>query len=332
MMVADVDNDTHYDLFLVDLVGTNKLYRNLGPLGFEEIGAAVGLADASNSTASTWQDFDGDGDLDVFVTNYEQGNRMYLNNHGFFTDSAFGTSLSDSDGRSTWAASGDYNGDGDIDLFVCAVGQPNRLYRNGGNATFTDVSGPLAISDTSVSTYAAMFVDLGPDVSDGPAIYVVNWDAPNELYLQVNQSFVDVAELLNASDSGYGRTVAWGDYDNDGDQDIYIGNHGKNVLLRNDIDVLGINGFSDVTLASGADDANSTQIVHFADADDDGFLDLYLENSEGSKRVFMNQGDGTFSETDALDINPNPVPITGRNEAVLAATMDGRVVDLELSD
>ena len=142
----------------------------------------------------------------------------------------------------------------------------------------------------------------------------------NELYFNLRDGrFSKASDSNGAGDSGYGMGVAAGDYDNDGDVDLYVTNVGPNVLLAND----GYGTFEDVSAAAGVDDSSFGASATFQDFDQDGFLDLFVANyvnwhkssevecyeggtrsycpperygSPASNRLYRNNGDGTFTD------------------------------------
>jgi hypothetical protein len=186
------------------------------------------------------------------------------------------------------AAWGDYDNDGDPDLYIANSGTPNRLLRNDGGA-FTDVTaGPLG--DTGHGR-AASFADYD---NDGDLdIYVCNTAGEaNKLLRNDMGSFVDVTAgpLGNTGDS---EGAAWADYDFDGDLDIYIVNNGSaNRLLEN----TGGGVFVDATV-SPLDDGGNGYSASWADYDNDGDPDIYLVN-DGPNRLFRNDG-GLFTDVTA---------------------------------
>ena len=130
---GDYDNDGDLDLFVANYGQNNLLYQNNGNGTFTGITGSAIVNDGGNSYGSSWGDYDNDGDPDLFVANYGQNNFLYRNNgDGTFTRITGGAIVNDG-GNSTGCAWGDYDNDGDLDLFVANFGQDNFLYRNNGN-------------------------------------------------------------------------------------------------------------------------------------------------------------------------------------------------------
>jgi len=256
IVVADVDGDGRYDLYLVSQLGSNGLYRNLGGGRFENIteAAGVGLADRLGATAS-FGDIDNDGDPDLFVTTVRMGNALFENDgSGRFTDITAAAGLTYS-GHSSGAVFFDYDGDGLLDLFLANVGTyttdqrttdgywagivpdgkggdafnghllPERteysiLYRNLGGRRFRDVSAESGLRDGSWSGDAAI-TDVNGD--GRPDLYVCNMQGDDHFYQNVDgRSFVERgAELFPKTPWGT-MGVKFFDLDNDGRSDLLL--------------------------------------------------------------------------------------------------------------
>ncbi len=257
--------------------------------------------ETGHSRGVAWGDFDQDGDIDLYVTNWTHGaNRLHVNNgDGTFTW-ATGTPLDDVGfgGRAIWA---DYDNDGDLDLYLVNSGA-NRLYRNDGGIQFTDITNN-ALADGGLSRCAAWgdfnndgFVDMyltvsGVNVNNDVNVLFLNLQG-NALSLFVNP----VLELPER----VGRGISWADYDNDGDLDMYVANGGppdegpkdppvndSNALFRNDG-----GAFVEVTPPQLLLQDNSRSVT-WADYDNDGDLDLLVTTgSSGANILFKNVESG----------------------------------------
>ncbi|HEU4364513.1 MAG TPA: FG-GAP-like repeat-containing protein [Candidatus Krumholzibacteria bacterium] len=244
-------------------------------------------------------DFDGDGDLDLFVAN-EGGRGDWLfrqNADRSFTDIATEAGCDDfGNGRAVKFA--DFDNDGDEDVFVGNHRGSNRLYRNNGDGTFTDVADP--VMKTANPTFGAAWGDYNRD--GFVDLYVVNRGTlgdlkPNQFFVNNGDgSFTERAAELGIDDGKAGLEAAWIDYDNDGDIDLYLSNdkHGGNRLWRNNDD----GTFTDVSVESGADVELDSMGIGVGDFDGNGFLDIYLTNTTGLlsiKNVLLRaNGDGTY--------------------------------------
>ena len=201
---ADYDNDGNEDIYIT-CVGPNHLFRNLGNGKFADVTARAGVGDPSFSTSAAWFDYDNDGRLDLFVANYVdwsvetdqlcsldgknksyctpqsykgQSPTLYHNRgNGTFENVTSRAGLNDPTCKSLGVALLDYNGDGWLDLFVANDTEPNKLYKNNGNGTFTDeaVTAGVAFSEAGTAR-AGMGVDAGDyDGSGRQGIVVGNF-------------------------------------------------------------------------------------------------------------------------------------------------------------
>jgi hypothetical protein len=261
--------------------------RNDGGGVFTDV-TAPPLGDTGQGSAACWGDYDDDGDPDLYLSLRGAANRLYRNDgaSGFveITSSPV-NDASDSHGAQ-WA---DVDGDGDLDLYVANYGQANKLFRNDGEAGFVDAT-PAVLASTGYGQGIA-FADYDGD--GDPDLYLANSGAEaNHLFENLGGwNFADVT-APPLDDTNTTRGVAWGDYDNDGDLDLYISNDGQaNKLFRND----GGGSFTDVSGGILAD-ANDGREVAWADYDNDGDLDLYLTNVGQSNRLIRNEGGGAFAD------------------------------------
>ena len=246
------------------------------------------LDDPGQAEGVSWGDYDGDGDLDLYVANDGSANLLFWNDGlGQFTEDT-GGDIADA-GHGLAVSWGDYDNDGDPDLYLARLTGENLLFRNEGSGSFTDVTAPpLGVTAMSRS---APWVDYD---NDGHLdLYVVNESGGSNVLLRNmgDGTFVD-ATSSPLDHSGVGNCVAWGDYDNDGDPDAYLANWGQpNVLFRND----GGGSFADVTSAP-LDDAGKATSVCWGDSDNDGDLDLYVCNAQSANRLFRNDSGGVFTD------------------------------------
>ena len=291
----------------------NRLYRNEvdsgGELRFTDVTEQAGVGHKGYGMGVAVGDYDNDGDLDLYVTNFGP-NVLYRNNgNGTFSDITRQAGADDSR-WSTSAAFLDYDSDGDLDLFLTnyldfsleanrtcydALGArdycdpsgyrpvPDRLLRNDGTGKFTDVTQTAGVDTAFGSGLGVASADFN---SDGFIdVYVANDGNANQLWInQGNGRFKDMAlssgTAFNAdgtAEAGMGVTV--GDFDNDGDEDLFMTHLARetNTLYRND----GKGNFHDVTsehrLASASFPFTGFG-VEWTDYDNDGALDLFVAN------------------------------------------------------
>ncbi|MBU1701461.1 MAG: VCBS repeat-containing protein [Candidatus Eisenbacteria bacterium] len=276
---GDYDNDRLLDLYISNWNEENKLLRNLGSFEFEDTSNNL-LQIAGPSCDVKWSDYDNDGDLDLYVTRTNsQPNQLFRNEgDGSFSDATSGP-LGGSQ-HSRGCAWGDYDNDGDMDLYICNGSAPNLLLRNDGAGLFMDVTAP-PLNDTSSGSSAAW----GDYDNDGYLdLYVVNRESADHLFHNERaEYFTDETHGAMTSPLN-GRSACWGDYDNDGYLDLYVAVlGGSNILLHN----IGGSLFEDATeFPLGNPEAGYS--ASWGDYDNDGDLDLYVANSDGDNNLFQN--------------------------------------------
>ena len=330
----DYNNDGFDDIFLTGGTQSDRLYKNLGNLQFQDVTehARLFTTNREHSMGVTVGDINNDGYKDLFVS-YGVGetNRLYLNREGKrFEDITIPSGVENFD-WSMGATFGDINLDGYIDLYVInwvrdfeAVedsegstvgfnhkGYANNLYLNNGDNSFSEVSSEYGVDNLGCGL-AVLFTDYNND--SYPDLYIANdfgeWVVPNTL-LKNNypaENFSDQSISAGLDAEIYGMGIAAGDYDRDGDIDYYTTNIGKNILFNN----TGLESFEDATTVAGvsnelSNDANTTGWgTVFADVNNDGYEDLLVSNgyvptapfigtaSVDPNKLYLNQKDRTF--------------------------------------
>ena len=281
----DYDGDGDLDIYLLNgarrqaapgtATPTNVLYRNDGEGRFTDTTALAGVGDTGFGMGMAAADYDNDGDLDLVVTNFGD-NVFYRNNgDGTFTDITELAGVA-TGGWSASAAFGDADGDGWLDLFVTRY-----VDFRFDNHKFC---GNLA---ENIPAYCH------PDVYNAE---------PSVLYRnQGDGTFTDVTAEAGMSTPGEGKSlgVVWGDYDNDGDQDIYVANDSmRNFLFQND----GTGKFRDVTLLAGVGYSEDGQAqagmgTDLGDFDGDGWLDIVVTNLDFEyNALYQGDASGIFSD------------------------------------
>ena len=260
------------------------------------------LFSAGGALVNAWADYDGDGDLDLFVGFNGTPNRLYRNDGGRFTDVVAASGMADP--RATRAAAwGDYDADGDVDIAIGMApggGHVLRLLRNMGGRfdTVTQMAG-LATDSGAVRQLAWVDYDADADLD----LFVAFRDRPNALFRNDAGYFRDVAREIGLADPRRSVGAVWFDYDEDGDLDVYVGNMDgdANGLFRNDrgrfTDVahevdLAWGGHSPLAAAFG------TVRPCTGDVNGDGRLDLVTANY-GTNGLFLSRGNGRFADASA---------------------------------
>ena len=323
-----------YDYFDADLPTAPEISdSSASPIVFEERARQWGAAfQHTRDTAAinlgggvAAGDYNGDGHLDLYVTNSVGPNSLFRNGgDGSFTDVAAAAGVDDPDGTGYGVGWADYDNDGDLDLFVANFGA-SRLFRNEGNDSFTDVTVASGVADPDAE-HRTMGVAWGDYDRDGFLDLLVVRHlieiggklaldmaglarASKPLALFHNEgdgTFRNVTYLLSdileypSPVKGAGFKPAFLDYDNDGDVDIYVVNdfgaaNYPNVLWRNDGEDSSGNvmKFTDVSEESGTNLQIFGMGLAVGDYDNDGDLDFFMTDI-GDGEFLENQGDGTF--------------------------------------
>lgn len=253
----------------------------------------------SSSRSANFIDVNHDGWDDIFFSNglsTGETNMLYLNStDGTFTTVTAGDIVAHSI-RAVGASFADVDNDGDLDGYVVTWGsgglpKRNYFYRNNGNGSFVfepSVAPNLTYSET------ANWIDANNDqLLD---LYITNSaQSLRNLYFQ-NQgdgTFLQRTDLVITNEAKPSRSVDWVDYDNDGDNDLFVTNEGnnKNTLYRND----GPNTFTQVTNLAIVEDIRNSMGSSWADVDNDGDFDLLVTNAEQNNQLFINTN-GVFTE------------------------------------
>ncbi len=298
---GDYDNDGYDDLFIPvnSIDKPNILYHNNGNGTFTKVTTGPIATDLGTSISGVWGDYDNDGFLDLFVSNnVNSPNRLYHNNgNGNFT-SITNSPLIDKPIYSHFAAWADYNKDGNLDLVVSDYHPTNfnYLFKGDGNGGFeADVNSVVSLSATSAVGLSWADYDNDGDQD----LFIANTNGQNnQLFKNVNGIFEEATNGIVVNDGGHSVGGAWGDYDNDGDLDLFVSNtrdSEDNFFYEN----VGNGDFIKLTdLAVSTNNSNSNG-ASWADYDNDGDLDLVVANDQKNKNfLFSNNGDKTFTKLD----------------------------------
>ncbi len=291
---GDYDNDGDLDLFTPSFSGfPNFFFENNGDGTFTRLLGSNIVEDTVTSRSASWADVNNDGELDLFVASADTLGFLFVNNGDkTFTKTTVGDEGDNQFQTSAWA---DYDNDGFVDLFVGRIngfsGQPNYLFRNNGDNTFSKVTSDKFPDDNNATSWGAAWADY--DLDGDPDLFVANRYGQQDLLYQNNGdgSFTLVDNILT---SGFAdsRSPSWGDYDNDGDPDLYVGtaNTLPNLLYQNN----GDGTFTKITSGIIVDNELAVYGSSWGDYNNDGWLDLFVA-VYGFNQVYTNNGDGTFS-------------------------------------
>ena len=336
----DYDNDNDMDIYLVN--GTNldsadavpdalnRLYRNDGTGRFVDVTEASGVGDRGYGAGVCVGDYDNDGWLDLYVTNFSS-NVLYRNNgDSTFTDRTAEAGVQVLD-WSAGCAFADVDADGDLDLYVanyvdfavethtpCRVngilvycsprvydGVKDTFFRNNGDGTFTEDTKNAGFDNLASRGLGVTFADY--DADGDPDLYVANDADANFLYNNDgNGRFQEQSQFSGVALSEHGMVengmgVAFGDYDNDTWLDLVVTNfqHQTNTLYHSDAGEF----FTDQTYSSGTGDISLPYLawgVNFFDFDHDGFQDIFIANGHIHNNVTLIDNSTTYAQLNHL--------------------------------
>lgn len=290
---GDFDNDGYPDLLLTHYRKV-ELYRNNGNGTFTDITNDAGIQDCYEcyNSSALWWDYDKDGDLDLYISDWKEANRLYQNmGNGTFTDQTSLTNLGDQ--GNTWASMPiDANHDGWPDIYLANDYFRNKFYLNMNGDYFMEATTAYGLEDYG----NGMGITIGDYNLDGYFdIYLTNIFeyAPNALFTaQPSGVFVNDAKEIGVDSAGWAWGTSFFDADLDGDEDLYVVNgheysHHRNKFFRN-MWIEGSNHFIDLSAESLADGPEDGMSLTTFDYDDDGDLDMLVTNTKAPPYLYMN--------------------------------------------
>ena len=364
LVSADYDNDGFADVLVLRGAWTrnpipNSLLRSNGDGTFTDVTEAAGLSRGAPTQAAVWGDYDNDGDVDLFVGNESLTGTTYPselfsnNGDGTFTDVA-GRAGVQVVGFVKGAAWGDVDNDGRLDLFVSRLGEPNLLFHNEGPAPdgtwrFRDITAAAGVEeprnsfptwffdydndgwlDLFVAGYRAFLGDVAAEALGHPL--VIGQGYPLLYRNRGDGTFTDVTQLAGLDTVMPVMGSNYGDLDNDGFPDIYLGTGAPslemltpNRVFRN----IGGRRFENVTAAGGFGHLQKGHAVSFGDIDHDGDQDVYMvlggayQGDVSRNVLLLNPGHGNAWITLRLRGTESNRPAIGARISVAVATPDG---------
>jgi len=340
---GDFDSDGYDDLYICQPPGLpNRLYRNRGDGTFEDVTEKSGVGVLDGTACALFADFENKGLQDLLVV-CGSGPLLFLNQgNGKFSLKRDAFQFAHPpQGTFTHAALADYDSDGRLDIYFCLYsyylglnqyqypspyfdarnGPPNFLMHNEGQATFQDRTEAAGLTaENNRYSFACAWGDFNS--SGPPDLYVANDFGRNNLYRNDGAGkFTAVSDEAGVEDVGAGMSACWLDFDNDGNQDVYVSNMwsaaglrvseqklfheknpesiralyrrhaGGNSLYRNQ----GNGKFQEVSHAAGVDVGRWAWCSDSWDFDHDGYADLYIANGYISGQATSEYGDTDVS-------------------------------------
>ncbi len=304
---GDYDNDGHLDILLTGRIDNNgnvfsKIYKNNGDASFTEQ-TSISLTDFRSSSVA-WGDYDNDGDIDVLLTG-QTLNSVFVsiihknNGDGTFTEQ---TSISLTGVQNSSVVWGDYDNDGDLDILLTGYSGSavvSKIYKNNGDGTFTEQTS-ISLAGVQYSCVAWGDYDNDRDLDILLTGSLGNGNPVSKIYKNngngtfTEQTSISLTGVQNSS-------VAWGDYDNDGDLDILLTGHTGNVGVSKIYKNNGDGTFTEQTSISLTNVYSGSSA--WGDYDNDGDLDILLtgfKSGDGVSKIYKNNGDGSFTEQTSI--------------------------------
>ncbi len=346
---ADFDNDGNIDMCTVTWYDSiSVLYKNTGSGAFTFLGSSPIVTDRGFSETCSWGDYDKDGLVDLFVTNSKASNsrnRLYKNmGGGNFTRIDSGAIFLDIGLLSRNINWVDIDGDRDLDIFVAnESGSADYMYKNNGNGFFTKITGIAPTTSGGIS-WSSSWGDYDNDGDQD--LFVANNENQKNFLFRNDGSF-NFTRILNdtiVSENGYFACSGWGDYDNDGDLDMFVtqaygpgAQQLANCLYKNKLMETGTPAFEKITGDIIVNDLGFSYGFAWADWDADGDLDLFTArtfNENQNNAAYLNNGNankwieikltGNATNRSAIGSNVKVRAVINGNPVWLTRTVEGQ--------
>lgn len=294
---VDYDNDGHEDLFIAtkDATQKNEMFRNNGDGTFTKLINNPLVNEKANTVAAVWADVDNNGRKDVLIVNAtHHRSKLFMNNgNGNFTEQP-NSGLEEHPQYFHGAAFADFDNDGNLDLIMTNFFQTkfHKLYRNRGNGTFEGVT----TTPITAESERAMAPILGDYNNDGLVdVFIPNGNnRANSLFKNLgNFQFEKVIDSALNADTKNSVGAAWGDFNNDGHQDLLVMNSSgqNNDLYKNN----GNGSFRKLETNMVSSQGGDSHGGVWLDANNDGWLDIFITNDNGTSFLYINDGRSGFT-------------------------------------
>jgi len=309
--LIDVDNDGDLDLHVVNEDAVDQLLRNDGNNTFTDI-AAGPIAEAGPGRGAAWADINGDGFMDVLLACNNEPDMLMVGDGsgGFSLATTFGMDVV---GPSSSASFIDFNLDGIMDIYTVYDGEANILLKGMGGAGNLFVFGVVS-GEAQNTGHGSAAVWLDGNLDGRPDLFIAN-QFGNNVYLEnTTIGFSDLTMSCGIGENlGKAMGAAAGDYDNDGDFDLYVANEGMADLLYR------CTGTFQYTQMAGANlgDRGDARGVVWVDLNNDTFLDLYVVRNNQPDLMLMGDGAGNF-----LRVPVGPPEADGPGNAIACGDID----------
>ncbi|MFO0875231.1 MAG: FG-GAP-like repeat-containing protein [Phycisphaerales bacterium] len=337
---ADLDGDGDQDLIVLGrLDGQVGIFENTGSGFFVNRSATSGIPALPQASAFAVGDYDGDGLLDIDFTQLAAGNTLMRGVAPFvFVNATVAAGVGDT-GAGKGCAWTDFNNDGWLDLHICnydgivpgTAGKPDRLYRNNGNGTFTDVAPAMGVNANGYG-FQSVWADIDNDGDPDMYLSQDRGHLPplmqgNRLWRNDNGTMVEISAGSGADVKLFSMGLAAGDFDGNGFVDFYTANigspvppmNGKNPLLLNQ----GNNTFVESSVLWGVQHLKTSWAAIFFDFDNNGWLDIFVANQFLANTLYSNSGTPPCTDVSALAGVQGPVgPTSGPYASFCAAVGD----------
>ncbi|MEN8865698.1 MAG: FG-GAP-like repeat-containing protein [Akkermansiaceae bacterium] len=321
--IGDINGDGWPDIFLTSGPKKNRLYRQTSPMQFEDVTEAAKL-DSGNawSAGAAIVDIDNDGDLDIYICNFDSPNHLFINNgKGVFTEKAkqFGIDYVDAAHTPSFC---DYDLDGDLDFYLMT-----NFYYDPRGKTDKPIAGMINGRPSILPDFQKYFEITKIRRGAQPGSISIDHGAvgqPDRLVRNNGDgSFTDVSQSAGIQGKGKGNSVTWWDYNEDGWPDIYVGNDFKDPdrLYRNN----GDGTFTNTTEEMVPHTTWYSMGADFADLDGDGAMDFAIADMSGTSHFKQKVGMGAMS--DSAEFLNTAVPRQYMRNAVYLNSRGGRFME-----